>query len=335
MVYFDAVQENNMDLEANTHLHRHSKPIPKRSKFRINIFVWTCWQWHKQMREHDVNIKNKLIFASWNESHSLPRRLAIALHDREANANDICNYKDPYVRLGDRYRAYWCDHRKYHDTVFYNDEPSKEFPEGYEKPIFTYENAFPTHINVRNNITTCIMTENNSNDVCENICIVGVPSTSQQQQNTDESIINTILRKKKENEKRPLPPSTYVESPELVILIKYINSRDHEICLSMMINYLKYGELLEKHNDRKRLYELLINAGFTIDFISRHDDYMEYYVCDLKFVHGELWRKIFDLIGHRNNMNEERPPPDSGIVNSQLLPSINPAHFDSSKLREI
>lgn len=314
-----------MDCAENKHRCQFDKPIPKRSKFRINIFVWTCWHWHKQMREEKRIIKNKLIFASWNESHSLSRRLAIALRDKEANPNDTCNYKDPYGRIGDRYRTYWLDHREYHDHVFRYEEPSLEFPEDYEKPIFLIKNAFPTHMNTSNNIQEIPVHpieirsgsgENGTVEACVSPKYVEV-------------IRNSITSQ----EQRPKLPSSYTESPELIVLIKYINSRDHEICLSMIIDFLKNGELLQMQENRIRIYELLINAGFSSDFISKYNDYMEYYICNnLKFMHKDLWKMAFHSIEERNSVDDLISTSET--IDSQLgnvMTSSNSSFLDFSK----
>lgn len=280
------------------------------------------------MREDKRILKNKLIFASWNELHSLSRRLCIALRDREANPNDTCSYKDPYGRTGDRYRTYWLDHIEYHEQVFRCDEPSLEFPEDYEKPIFSLENAFPTHMNTRNN-TQAILVQpiemqsdlggNERAEACvspEYLEMIGNAITSQEQ--------------------RPQLPSSYIESPELVVLIKYINSRDHEICLSMIIDYMKNGALLQMQENRNRMYELLINAGFSSDFISRYDDYIEYYIFNLKFVHGDLWKRVFNLIRERNSVNDiifTRAIVDSNHSNVTTSPSSSFSDLSKFKFK--
>lgn len=340
----------HMDFSGNRHQSQFNEPIPKRSKFRINIFVCTCWEWHKQMRENVSNTKNKLIFASWNEPHSLSRRLAIALRENEANPNDFCNYKDPFNRLGDRYRAYWMDHREYHRMVFNYNEPLLEFPENYEKPIFIFGNAFPSLMNVvdirqrensqqmssQMNAESTLASDvipgnglygqNSPNRLRDDTYMIGIPGTSQQQQKSSE---NSIIE-------RPTAPSPYVASPELIALMQYINSRSHEICLSMTIDYLNYGQLITPRNNRRRLHEILINAGFSCEFISRHDDYMGSYISDLIFAHGSLWKTILNLIEKRNSTNRvsdyviaDREISHSEIVD--LLPSSNVAESNSGR----
>lgn len=114
---------------------------------------------------------------------------------------------------------------------------------------------------------------------------------------------------------RPKPPSSYIESPELVALLNHIHSRDHAICLGMVIDFLKYGELRKTQNDRKRLHEILIHAGFSSEFISQHEEYMEYFIHNLQFVHGDLWKIVYSSNRKSQNPNQEVLVNTQGITN--------------------
>lgn len=333
------MENNRIGLGERNYRSRIDEPIPKRSKYRVNIFVWTCWQWHRQMRENLPNVKNKLVFASWHEPHSLPRRLAIALRENEANPNDFCNYKDPFSRLGDRYRAYWLDHREFHDMVFRYDEPLLELPENYERPIFTFEYAFPTHMssncvtetNRRENTTRMDSEESHLGEISTSDSVLENERHENIDGNGCETGGNDLFRNQRnssnnENNVRPKPPSQYVASPELVALIQYIRSRNHELCLSMIIDYLKNGELFPRRNNHKRMHEIMINSGFSCDFISMHDDYLEYYIKDLKCMHDALWKSTIDLIIQRTNTNSVM---DRTLVNRRIPSS---QRFDESSL---
>lgn len=289
-----------VDPDLSSSRAQFKKSIPPRSKYRLSIFVWVCWQWHKQMRENKVNVKNKLEFASWSEPHSLPRRLAIALRDREANPSDFSNYNDPFMRLGDRYRAYWQHHSEIHEKVFRNNEPDLDIPEDYVKPVFNFENSLPTYENTKKDRSDD-NTELNRGNPGQNQASIHAPLQCERPERG--SNIQNVARSLSVNE-RPKPPTSYIESPELVASINHIHSRNHAICLGMVIDCLKYGKL-RVQNDRKRLHEIMINAGFSCEFISNHGDYMEYFIYNLHFTHAALWETIYSAIGKIQTSNQE------------------------------
>lgn len=287
-------------------------PIPARSKYRLSIFVWVSWQWHKEMRENKLNVKNRLEFKSWDFPHSLPRRIAIALRDREANPSDIGNYKDPFKRLGDRYRAYWRDHLEIQNKVFSNNEPDLQTPEDYVKPTFSFKNSFPTYENTKTVSSFNSSDPNIENDSDQNNTCNEHSRTERSDSSAKHSTHVTV------NE-RPKPPSSYIESPELVALLNYIHSRDHAVALGMIIDFVKYGNLQKSQNDRKRLHEILIRAGFSSEFISLHDSYMEYYIHNLKFIYAEMWKTVSSLI----NVNHRAMVNVNDIILAESFPHQN------------
>lgn len=302
------------------------KSIPPRSKHRLSIFVWVCWQWHRQMRENKMNVKNKLEFASWNEPHSLPRRLAIALRDREANPSDISNYNDPFIRLGDRYRAYWQHHSEIHGKVFSNNEPGLDIPIDYVKPVFSFRNSLPTYENTKDD------TSFNSSELDRETSSENHASSEHFQRerpdragNAQNATCNLSVNG------RPKPPSSYIESPELVALLNHIHTRNHAICLSMVVDCLKYGKLRRMQNDRERLHEIMIHAGFSCEFISHHGDYMEYFINNLHFIHAELWETIYSGIDQLQNLNQSNPASN---INTISLNSCSPRSRGEYKLYE-
>lgn len=320
----------NSDLRSSQ--SQFNESIPARSKHRLSIFVWVCWQWHKQMRENKANVKNKLEFLSWNEPHSLPRRLAIALRDREANPHDITNYNDPFFRLGNRYRAYWQDHLELHEKVFSNNEPELDTPKDYVKPVFSFGNSFPNYENTKD------ATAFNTSEINSGICNQNNGSSVRVPFDHGHSSTQNSVRDSSVNE-RPKPPSSYIESPELVALLNHIHSRNHAICLSMIIDFSKYGELCKTQNDRKRLHEILICAGFSSEFISQHEEYMEYFIHNLQFVHADLWKIVYSSIRKSQNSNQEvivntehrRSPTSPNSI--MFSPNINSTSLNSRSSR--
>lgn len=182
--------------------------------------------------------------------------------------------------------------------------------------MFSFQNSFPTYENTKsissfNQSDPIIENDSDQNDTCN-------------EHSRAERYDSTVKRSTHGTaNERPKPPSSYIESPELVALLNYIHSRDHAIGLSMVIDFVTHGNLQRSQNDWKRLLEILIRAGFSSEFISHHNSYMEYYIHNLKFIHEGMWETVSFLINERQNVNQQAMVNVHDVVSSESFSNQN------------